>query len=61
MPRDTHRILDAKYQKFDLSKIMSDGKPLSNDRHSMLYDVLTKYELIFDGTLVTCKMKPLYI
>ena len=24
----------------------------------MLYDVLTKYEFLFDGTLVTCKMKP---
>ena len=61
MLRDTHRIVDAIYQKFDLSKIMSDGKHLSNDKRSILYDVLTKYELLFDGTLVTCKMKPLNI
>ena len=61
MPRETHRILDAKYQKINLSKIISDGKHLSNDKHSMLYDALTKYELLFDGTLVTCKMKPLDI
>ena len=61
MPRETHRILDAKHQKSDLSKIISDGKHLSNEKHSMLYDVLTEYELLFDGTLVTCTVKPLDI
>ena len=55
------RILDAKYQKSDLSKILSNSKHLINDRQSMLYDVLTKYELLFNGTLGTWKMNPVDI
>ena len=45
----THRILDAKYQKANLSKITSDIKHLSSDEQFMLYNVLTKHELLFVG------------
>ena len=40
---------------------MSDIKHLSNDEQSMLYGVLTKYEFIIDGTIVTWKTKPVDI
>ena len=57
----THRILDAKYKKYDLSKIVSDRKNINSDKQSMLYNVLTKYELIFDRNLGTWKTKSLDI
>ena len=41
--RHTRRILDAQYQKADLSKIVSNSKHLKNDEQSMFCDVLTKY------------------
>ena len=56
--RRMRRILDAQYQKSDLRKIMSNSKHLNNDERIVLYDVLTKYEFIFDGTLGTWKTKP---
>ena len=56
----TRRILDEKYQKANLSKIVSNSKHLNNNKKSMLRDVLNKYELLFDGTLGTLK-KNLYI
>ena len=59
--RRMRRILDTKYQKANLSKIVSNSKHLSNDKQSMLYDVLTKYGSSFDVTLGTCKTKPLDI
>ena len=40
---------------------MSNSKHLSTDEQSMLYYVLTKYELLFDKTLGTCKTKPVDI
>ena len=40
---------------------MFDSKHLINDEKSMLNDVLTKYEFLFNGTLGNCKMKPVYI
>ena len=43
----TRNILDAKYQKSDLSKIVSNSKHLKNNKQSMLHDVLTKYEFLF--------------
>ena len=52
------RILDANYQMDDLSKIMSTSKHLNNDEQSMFRDVLKIYEFIFNGTLGTCKTKP---
>ena len=45
--RRTHMILDEKYQKSDLSKIVSNSKHLNNKKQSMLHDLLTKYELLF--------------
>jgi hypothetical protein len=46
------RILDAKYQKADLQSIVKDKcKHLSADQQKKLLQLLTKYELLFDGTL----------
>ena len=55
------RILDAKYQKTNLSKITSDKKKSSSDEQGMTYSVLTKYELLFDRTLGIWKIKPVDI
>ena len=55
------RILDAKFQESNLSKIVSYGKHLRSDKQGMLYDVLNKYEFLFSGTLGTCKTKPVDI
>ena len=51
----TRRILDAKYQKADSRKIVSNSKKLNNNEQSMLHEVLTKYEFLFGGTLGTWK------
>ena len=59
--RRKHRILDTKDQKSNLSKIVSDSKNLISDEQSMLYDILTKCELIFNITLGTWKTKPVDI
>ena len=40
---------------------MLDSKNLSSDKKSMLYDLLTKYEFIFGGTIGTWKTKPVDI
>ncbi len=46
------RILDAKYHKADLQSIVRDKcKHLSTDQQKKLLQLLTKYELLFDGTL----------
>jgi hypothetical protein len=46
------RILDAKYQKADLQSIVNNKcKHLSADQQKKLLQLLTKYELLFDGTL----------
>ena len=55
------RLLDSKYQNSDLRKIVSNSKHLNNNKHSMLRDVLTKYELLFGRTLGTWKTKPVDI
>ena len=49
----TRSILDAKYQKSNLSKIVSDSKYLSHYKTIILYNVLTKYEFPFNETLGT--------
>ena len=51
--RRTCRILDAKYQKVDLSKIVSNSKHLKNNEQCMLRAVLNKYEFLFNGTVGT--------
>ncbi len=53
------RILDAKYQKADLQLIVRDiCKHLSANQQKKLLQLLTKYELLFDGTLGDWKTKP---
>ncbi len=53
------RILDAKYKKADIQSIVSDNcKHLSANQQKKLLQLLTKYELLFDGTLGDWKIKP---
>ncbi len=53
------RILDAKYQKADLQTIVQDNcKHLNTDQQKKLLKLLTKYELLFDGTLGDWRTKP---
>ncbi len=53
------QILDAKYQKADLQSIVKDNrKHLSANQQKKLLQPLTKYELLFDGTLGDWKTKP---
>ena len=59
--RHTRRILDANYQRDDLIKIISNSKHLNNNEQSMLRDVLNKYEFLLEGTLGTCKTRPVDI
>ena len=48
----TTRILDAKYEKADLHKIVGDQcKHLPKDQQYELLELLNKYEELFDGTL----------
>ncbi len=52
-------ILEAKYQKADLQSIVKDKcKHLSADEQKKLLQLLTKYELLFDGTFGNWKTKP---
>ena len=51
-------ILDAKYQKADLLSIVRDNcKNLSANQQKKLLQLLTKYKLLFDGTLGDWKTK----
>ena len=43
----TCRILESKYQKSDLSKIVSNSKYLNNNKQIILHNVLNKYEFLF--------------
>ena len=45
------RILDAKYEKADLEKIVDESTHLPNTEREKLLAVLQKYEVLFDGTL----------
>ena len=51
----TRKILDKKYQRDDLSKIVSNSKHLNDNEQSILCDVLNKNEFLFEGTLGTHK------
>ena len=44
-------ILDAKYSKADLTEITSSIPNLSKAEQEQLYELLTEYESLFDGTL----------
>ncbi len=53
------QILDAKYTKADLWSFVRDNcKHLKVDQQKKLLQLLTKYELLFDGTLGDWKTKP---
>jgi hypothetical protein len=53
------QILDTKYQQADLQSIVRDNcKHLSANQQKKLLQLLTKYELLFDGTLGGWKTKP---
>jgi hypothetical protein len=53
------RILDAKYKKVDLQSIVQNNcKHLNADQQTKLLKLLTKYELLFDGTFGDWKTKP---
>ena len=54
----TCKILDAKYQKSYLSKIVLDSKHERSDEQSMLYYVITYYEFLLDRTIGTWKTNP---
>ena len=45
------RILDTKYEKANLNKLLSDTIYLDNHEQDKLLKLLKKYEPIFDGTL----------
>ncbi len=53
------RILDAKYAKEDLQSIVKNNcKHLSADHQKKILQLLTKFELLFDGTLGDWRTKP---
>jgi len=52
------RILDAKYEKADLHKVVSESKHLTEHEQSQLLTLLRKYENCFDGSLGHWKTKP---
>jgi hypothetical protein len=53
------RILDAKYTKADLRLVVRDNcKHLKVDQQKKLLQLLTNYELLFNGTLGDWKTKP---
>ena len=54
----TRQILEARYQKSDLSKIVPEHKHLTKEEHGMLHNILNKYEFIFDRTLGTWETNP---
>ena len=55
------RILDAKYEKADLPKVVEDTCPhLSMPEKKELLMLLLKYEHLFDGTLGKWKTKPVH-
>ena len=45
------KILDAKYEKADINKLINDLNYLNTDKKSKLLKLLRKYEPMFDGAL----------
>ena len=45
------KILDSTYGKPDLQEVVKQAKHINSQQQSMLYDLLKKYEEIFDGEL----------
>jgi predicted aspartyl protease len=44
-------ILDAKYEAADIRAVCDDATHLTQDEQGQLFDLLTEYEELFDGTL----------
>ena len=55
------RILDAKYEKADLNKVVENCTHLTPTEKQKLYNLLKKYEDLFDGTLGKWKGEPYHI
>ena len=51
-------ILDAKYEKADLRKVVANATHLSKDEQQELHELLSKYKDLFDGTLGKFTGKP---
>ena len=51
----TWRILDAHYEKYDLRKVESNNKKLTEYKRNEIHNLLTKYKFLFDITLGTNK------
>ena len=56
-----HGTLDAQYQKENPNTIESESKHISNDKQIMIYNIITKYELLFGRNLGIQKTKPVDI
>ncbi len=52
------RILDSKYKKANIAKVVADSRYLTTDEQSKLLAVLHRYEKIFDGGLGLWKTTP---
>lgn len=52
------KILDSKYEKANLQKIVEGATHLNQREKDLLYKLLKKYEEIFDGTLGEWKTQP---
>ena len=53
-------ILDVNYQKANLAEIVNDySTHLSNPERHKLLELLTEFEVLFDGTLGDFKMDPI--
>ena len=52
-----NRILDAKYEKADLRKVVNQAN-LTKEQGKALHELLTKYQSLFDGTLGKWKGDP---
>lgn len=48
---ETKEIKDSKYEKQDLLKVAKDQAHLTKDQRDQLYDLLSKYEKLFEGKL----------
>ena len=62
MSERTTKILDAKYEKADLPKIVEEScQHLTSTERTKLLQLLTKYEELFDGTLGDWKTSPVHL
>ena len=52
-------LYDDYHIKIYLCKVASKNKHLSEEKRDDIHDVLIKYKFLFDGTLGSCKNKPI--